>query len=73
VIVALHEQTPVEEEQKILDKNNVKVDKIIQLDMDKMNVQGVPTMLLVDKQGKVLEIWNGRLPEDEQKKVLAAL
>jgi len=73
VIVALHEQTPVEEEQKILDKNNVKVDKIVQLDMDKMNVQGVPTMLLVDRDGKVLEVWNGRLPEEEQKKVLAAL
>ena len=73
VIVTLHEQTPVEEEQEILNKNNVTVDKIVQLDMDEMRVQGVPTMLLVDKEGKVLEVWNGRLPPEEQEKVLANL
>jgi len=73
VIVALHEQTPIEEEEKILEENHVQVDKIVQLDMDEMKVRGVPTMLLVDKTGKVLEVWNGRLPEKEQEKVLASL
>ena len=63
----------MEEEQEILNKNNVTVDKIVQLDMDEMRVQGVPTMLLVDKEGKVLEVWNGRLPPEEQEKVLANL
>src|SRR5579864_5467736 len=41
--------------------------------LNKLQVRGTPTLLLVDQHGKVLKSWRGRLPENDEKEVRTEL
>jgi len=41
--------------------------------LNKLQVRGTPTLLLIDQQGKVLKSWRGRLPENDEKEVKSEL
>lgn len=43
------------------------------IDLKSFNVQGTPTMILVDSTGKVLDFWVGKLTSDEQQEVIKIL
>jgi len=51
----------------------VAVDEIIQTAPDYFNVRGTPTLLLVDRDGIVKAVWEGKLAADEENEVLARL
>jgi thioredoxin-related protein len=48
-------------------------DGLVQLDFAAVKVPGTPTLLLVDNNGEVLDVWVGKLDEDRQREVLAVL
>lgn len=56
-----------------LASQGVKPDAVVQIDFQKAKVPGTPTVMLVDKQGKVLSVWVGLLDASGQKEVLKAL
>lgn len=66
------EQLKAEESQKFATAG-VQVDNMVNIDFASIKVPGTPTLMLVDKQGKVLDVWVGKLDEGHQKEVLERL
>jgi|SRR6185312_1333929 len=48
-------------------------DNVVHLDFSSIKVPGTPTLLLVDNNGKVLNVWVGKLDEGGEKEVLKVL
>ena len=67
-----NEEAKAEESQKFTGAG-VQVDNMVHLDFASIKVPGTPTLLLVDKQGKVLDVWVGKLDAGREKKVLETL
>ena len=60
-------------EQAKLTGAGVTPDHLVNVDFSAIKVPGTPTLLLVDHQGKVLDVWVGKLDPDGEKAVLARL
>lgn len=74
VVVVLDEIYDPKYEEKVFTKENVKVDRYIQIDMSSIKVASIPTILLINKEGKVVDKWKGFLRKEEIKnKVLEYL
>ncbi len=71
-IVAVFPQ-PVDEAQRYLMSEGVRVDQIERADLNRIGVRGTPTMLLVDSGGIVTNVWVGKLQQNQQEKVLAII
>jgi thiol-disulfide isomerase/thioredoxin len=56
-----------------LDSNSITVGQIIQANPPNIGVRGTPTLLLIDKDGRVTETWLGRLVDDQERKVFERL
>ena len=63
----------VDESRKYLNGEGVQVDDVKQATLSAIGVSGTPTVLLVDNAGKVANVWQGKLPPDQEGQVLAAL
>ena len=63
----------VDESQKYLEKEGVRVDDVRQAQLDSIKVSGTPTLLLVDSAGTVAEAWVGKLEPSQQEDVLRVL
>jgi hypothetical protein len=63
----------VEEGRKYLESEGVRVDDVKQATLNVIGVQGTPTLLLVDNKGTVAEVWEGKLPPDQEEGVLSVL
>ena len=68
MIAALPQDVP--EATKYLADNNVTVDQVIKANPGEAMVRGTPTLLLVDKNGVVLDTWVGKLPPEKENEVL---
>ena len=66
------EQAKAEEAQKFASAG-AQPDSMVQIDFSSIKVPGTPTVLLVDNNGKVLDVWVGMLDEDRQEDVLEVL
>ncbi len=53
--------------------NGVRPDALVQVDFRQLKIQGTPTILLVDRQGKVLSVWMGKLNTQGESEVLESL
>jgi thioredoxin-related protein len=73
VVVAVPADEAREAEQKHLTDAGVQSDALVTLDFSSIKVPGTPTLLLVDKQGKVLDVWVGKLDKNGEEDVIAAL
>jgi len=73
VIAAVGREEAKAEEQQKMAEAGVQPDSLIALDFQEIKVPGTPTVLLVDNQGKVLEKWVGKIPEDDEDDVIEAL
>ncbi len=51
----------------------VQPDSVVHLDFSSIKVPGTPTLMLVDNNGKVLNVWVGKLDEGGEKEVLKTL
>jgi thioredoxin-related protein len=56
-----------------LQKLNVPVSEIKQVSLDEINVSGTPTLILFDREGKVVNYWIGKLSPEKEGEVLAKL
>jgi hypothetical protein len=70
--IALFPQ-PVEQARSYLESEGVRVTEIWQAQPGKLNVEGTPTVLLVDNNGVVQHVWTGKLPASQEKDLLATL
>jgi hypothetical protein len=73
VIAAVPQAEVQTAEQKNLADHGVQIDAVVPVDFEKIKIPGTPTVLLVDNQGKVLDVWVGKLDESRQREVLAKL
>ncbi len=73
VVAAVPRPEAQAEESQKLTEAGVQPDAIVPLEFAAVRVNGTPTILLVDKQGKVLGVWVGKLPEKGEKDVLKTL
>jgi hypothetical protein len=64
---------PVEDGRKYLEKLGVSVDEVRQLPLERLGVQGTPTLILVDASGVVRNSWMGFLPPEAELVVFKAL
>ncbi len=51
----------------------VGIEQVKQAELRTLGVQGTPTLLLVNKNGEVIDVWVGKLPEAQEVEVLARL
>ena len=70
--IALFPQS-VEQARAYLENEGVRVTEIWQAQPGKLNVQGTPTVLLVDNNGVVQHVWTGKLPANQEKDLLDTL
>jgi hypothetical protein len=68
-IVAVLPQ-PVSESQEYLNKHGVSVDDVEQVDLDSIEIGGTPTLIWVDDEGVVRDLWIGKLPKAIEAEVL---
>jgi thioredoxin-related protein len=73
VIAAVPDEGAKAEESQKFASAGTSPDGMVHMDFSAIKVPGTPTLLLVDNQGKVLDVWVGKLDEDREKEVLAAL
>jgi hypothetical protein len=63
----------VGDSEKYLSKLGVYVDKIRQIPLDSLDVTGMPTLMLINNDGVVTDLWVGQLPVSEEERVLNLL
>ena len=61
----------VGEGKKYLDGLNVPITEMTQAQLDSFGVRGTPTLMIVDKSGKVKQSWVGRLSAEKEAEVLS--
>jgi peroxiredoxin len=70
--IAVLPQSPAEA-QAYLNGEGVAVDEIRQSDLPTLEVNGTPTLLLIDRAGLVKQVWTGKLPSTKETDVETAL
>lgn len=55
-----------------LKNEGVQVDEIRQAQLTDIGINGTPTLLLINEAGVVKDVWIGKLPDKDEKQVLAA-
>lgn len=63
----------VGESRKYLGGLNVRVDHIKQMTLQSIGVEGTPTLILLDRNGAVLDSWVGKLSSTDQSRVLSRM
>lgn len=73
IVAAVGHPEDVQEEGQMFRQAGVEVDAVVPVDFQQLGIPGTPTLLLVDRQGKVLGSWVGKLDASREKEVLKAL
>jgi thioredoxin-related protein len=73
VIAAVPAEEAKEAEKQTMDEAGVSPDQLVAVDFASIKVPGTPTILLVDNQGKVLDVWVGKLDSGKERDVLKKL
>jgi thiol-disulfide isomerase/thioredoxin len=68
-VVAVLPQS-VSDSRGYLNRLGVAVDDIQQAEMSSLGVRGTPTLILANDKGVVMDSWVGKLPNDEQAKLI---
>lgn len=71
-LIAVTPQT-TDEAKQYLDEHKLSVDEMKQSSLDKIQVGGTPTLILVDRKGAVIESWRGKLPPEKEAEVIKRL
>jgi len=73
VIAAVPNDAAKAEEQKTMTSAGVQPDALVALNFQDIKVPGTPTILLVDNQGKVLDVWVGKQDSSGEEEILEKL
>lgn len=72
-IAAVPAEEAKAEEQKKFAEAGVQPDSLVTMDFASIKVPGTPTILLVDNQGKVLNVWVGKQQASGEEEILETL
>lgn len=64
---------PVTEAQQYLGSAGVHIDEVKQIPLGNLGVRATPTLLLVNSDGVVTDVWTGQLQPDKETQVLNAI
>jgi thiol-disulfide isomerase/thioredoxin len=70
--IAVSHET-VGESQKYLNQLSVSVDKVMQVPFESLGIRGTPTLMLVDNNGIVTDVWVGKLASGDEDAVMSRL
>lgn len=62
-----------EEAAGYLKEQKIEVDEVVSMEVSKLGVNGTPTLLLLDGQNKLEEIWIGKLSGEQESQVIDRL
>ena len=62
-----------EESSQYIQQLGLTISAVPQVSFQKIDVRGTPTLFVVDSRGIVEKVWQGQLPDDEQRKVFSLL
>jgi hypothetical protein len=62
-----------EEAEIYLREHRIEADEVISMEVTKLGVSGTPTLLLLDEQNKLEELWVGKLDESQESQVIERL
>jgi hypothetical protein len=62
-----------EEAASYLKEHGIGADEVISMEVTKLGVRGTPTLLLLDGQNKLEELWVGKLNESQESQVMERL
>ena len=60
----------VEEGREYLRNLNVEIGDVRQGSFELLKIRGTPTLILIDEQGVVRNVWLGRFPTDKERQVI---
>jgi len=63
----------IDEAQRYLSEHHLSVDEVRQTSLNTINVRGTPTLVLVDRNGAVVQTWRGKLPPEKEAEAVATL
>ena len=63
----------IDEARDVMNREKIAVDVIGGIQWPNYKISGTPTLILVDKQGRVVKSWLGQLPKDAESEVVSAL
>lgn len=56
-----------------LRRNQLEIGAVAGSDLKSLNISGTPTIILVDRQGKIIDFWIGKLAEGDEQQVINVL
>jgi hypothetical protein len=56
-----------------IQRNNLNIETIDEIDLKLINVPTTPTIVLVDATGRITNFWIGRLSEEDKQEILNTL
>jgi len=62
-----------EEAASYLKEQGIKVDEVVSMPVSELGVRGTPTLLLLDGQNKLEELWAGKLNDSQESQVMERL
>jgi thioredoxin-related protein len=62
-----------EEAASYLKEHGIGVDEVVSMPVSKLGVRGTPTLLLLDGQNKLEELWAGKLDDSQESQVIERL
>jgi hypothetical protein len=71
MVAALPEKQ--EEAESYLKENGIEADEVISMEVTKLGVRGTPTLLLLDGQNKLEELWVGKLNDSQEAQMIERL
>jgi thioredoxin-related protein len=71
-VVAVTYENP-DENRAYLSDQGVEVDAAVSNIVNSLPIEGTPTLVLVGRDGKVINSWLGKLTEGEEKSILGAI
>jgi thioredoxin-related protein len=58
---------------QVVETQQLTIDVVSGFELGRVKVQGTPTLMLVDEQGRVSKVWMGELPAAEEAEVISAI
>jgi hypothetical protein len=57
----------------VVETQQLTIEVVAGFELGQVKVQAIPTLMLVDEQGRVSKVWMGQLPAAEEAEVIAAI
>ena len=73
IVVGVDLSVPIEIERRLILREGLNIDTLITIPTIDWGISSVPTIILLDNEAKVEDVWIGLLDIDQEKEVLSAV